>query len=235
MNATNTSNAAVSVDAIRAQMAAVTGAASHPSVDTQSNAMQATEAYVVKAKSFFKKAKSGPNAGIKRADLEWNFAGVTVESIAELNQVAVVRVVNGFIESFGRKLIAAASDDWEFSVSPVNCNFELAYADLIAERSSGRVLTKESLTKFGDTYAAVMIRSGEVQAKAANTVRGLVIDKFASIAGKADVIAAVQVRINQFIELASEEELEPLADVTDAILALLEEVSAPMEITAVDI
>lgn len=193
--------------------------------------VEITEITEVKVKSFFKKSKTGANAGVKRSDLHWSFAGVTAASVTELPAEQIAKVVNSFIESFGRKLIAANGDDWSFVPSPETVNFAAAFADFTAERSSGRILTKESLGKFADLYVAVMVRSGTVPVKAANVVRSLIVEKFASIAGKADVVEAVVSRITQFTELATEDELEPFADVIDALAVLLEELSVPAEIT----
>lgn len=185
----------------------------------------------VTVKSFFKKAKAGANIGKKRADMNWNFAGVNSETVASLPADAVAKVVNGFIEAYGRKLIATNGDDWSFEPTVETCNFDLAYADLTAARTNNRVLTKETLTKLGDLYLAVMVRSGTVEVKAANTVRSLIIDKFASVMGKTDVLAVLRNRIDQFCDHATEEELESIADVVEAVAALLDELAAPQEVT----
>lgn len=191
----------------------------------------AADVVEVKVKSFFKKSKSGANAGVKRADLHWSFAGVSAASVTELPSDQIAKVVNSFIESFGRKLIAANGDDWSFVPTAETVNFATAFADFTAERSSGRILTKESLGKFADLYVSVMVRTETVPVKAANVVRSLIVEKFASIAGKADVVEAISNRISQFCELASDDELEPFADVVDALIGLLEELSVPAEIT----
>ena len=188
-------------------------------------------AVVVTVKSFFKKAKAGANIGKKRPDMNWSFSGVNAETVASLDASAVAKVVNGFIESYGRKLIAAAGDDWDFAPTVDTVNFELAYADLTAARTNSRVLTKETLTKLGDLYLAVMVRSGTVEVKAANTVRSLIIDKFASVMGKTDVLAVLRQRIDQFCDHATEEELESIAEVVEAVGALLDELAAPQEVT----
>lgn len=185
----------------------------------------------VTVKSFFKKAKAGNNIGKKRPDMNWSFAGVTAETVASLDAQAVAKVVNGFIESYGRKLIAAAGDDWNFVPTVETVNFELAYADLTAARTNSRVLTKETLTKLGDLYLSVMVRSGTVEVKAANTVRSLIIEKFASVMGKTDVLLVLRQRIDQFCDHATEDELEAIADVVEAVGALLDELSAPQEVT----
>ena len=196
---------------------------------TETNSADVVTAVTVK--SFFKKAKAGVNVGKKRPDMNWSFAGVSADTVASLPADAVAKVVNGFIESYGRKLIAAAGDDWDFAPSVETCNFELAYADLTAARTNSRVLTKDSLTKLGDLYLSVMVRSGTVEVKAANTVRSLIIEKFASVMGKSDVLAVLRQRIDQFCDHASEDELETIADVVEATAALLDELSAPMEVT----
>ena len=195
------------------------------------NAITTANTLTVTVKSFFKKAKAGANIGKKRADMNWSFAGVNAAGVADLPADQVARVVNGFIESYGRKLIAAAGDDWDFAPTVDTCTFELAYADLTAARTNNRVLTKETLTKLGDLYLAVMVRSGTVEVKAANTVRSLIIDKFASVMGKTDVLAVLRNRVDQFCDHATEEELESIAEVVEAVAALLDELAAPQEVT----
>lgn len=186
---------------------------------------------IIAAKSFFKKARVGSvNAGVKREDLVWSYEGLDASDVASLAQADVARVLNNFIESYGRKLIAASGDDWNFTVEPAQCNFAVAFADLIAERTSGRILTKESLARFADVYVAVMVATG-VPVKAANTVASLIREKFASVAGKTDVIEAIANRIAQFCDSASDDDLEPIADVVDAIVTLLDDLKAPAEIT----
>lgn len=185
----------------------------------------------VSVKSFFKKAKAGANIGKKRADMNWSFAGVNAASVQALPADQVAKVVNGFIESYGRKLVALNGDDWDFAPTVDTCNFELAYADLTAARTNNRVITKDTLTKLGDLYLAVMVRSGTVEVKAANTVRSLIIDKFASVMGKTDLLLVLRNRLDQFCDHATEEELEGIAEVVEAVAALLEELAAPQEIT----
>lgn len=186
----------------------------------------------VTAKSFFKKARAGSvNAGVKRDDLVWTFEALDPSDVASLDAAEVSRVLNSFIESYGRKLIASNSDDWSFQVDNTICNFPAAYADLIEERKSGgRILTKESLAKFAELYVSVMVANG-IPAKAAVTVASLIKEKFVSVAGKVDVIEAISNRIAQFCDFASEEELEPIAEVADAVVSLLNELSKPAEVT----
>lgn len=188
-------------------------------------------AVVVTVKSFFKKAKAGANIGKKRADMNWSFAGVNAETVQALPADQVAKVVNGFIESYGRKLVALNGDDWNFAPTVDTCSFELAYADLTAARTNSRVLTKETLTKLGDLYLSVMVRSGTVEVKAANTVRSLIIEKFASVMGKTDVLLVLRNRLDQFCDHAAEDELEGIAEVVEAVAALLEELAAPQEVT----
>lgn len=190
---------------------------------------------IVSAKSFFKKARTGVNAGVKREDLTWTFEAIDASDVATLPDDQVARMINGVIESFGRKLIATNSDDWNFTVSGAECNFAAAYADMIEERKSGgRILTKDSLSKFADVYVSVMVAGG-IPAKAAATVAMLIKEKFVSVAGKVDVVAALAGRMNQFCELASDEDLEPVAEVADALISLLDELSKPQEVTLSDI
>lgn len=190
----------------------------------------------VSATSFFKKARAGSvNAGVKRENLTWTFEAIDASDVANLDAAEVSRVLNSFIESFGRKLIGANSDDWNYSVDSTVCNFPAAYADLIEERKSGgRVLTKDSLASFATIYTSVMVANG-IPAKAAVTVASLIKEKFVSVAGKADVIEAISNRVAQFCDFASEEELEPIAEVVDAVVSLLAELSKPLEVAVTDI
>lgn len=186
----------------------------------------------VSARSFFKKVseKSGKaNAGQKRPDLAWTFGGVSAQTVSQIPAEKLATVVNNFIENFGRKLIAQNGEDWSFCPSPEVCNFDAAFDDLVAERTSGRILTKESLAAFGAVYSELAQYKLGVPAQSALLGEKLICEKFQRIAGKDDVLEVMERRISAIIELEDEYSLsllEPHAAVIEALFQLLSELKS---------
>lgn len=173
-------------------------------------------------RSFFKKS-AAKNA--KRADLNWTFQALEAADLPTIPEDQICKVLNLFTESFGRKLIAQNGEDWNFAPSP-ELSFSDAYADLIAERTNSRILTKESLAAFGAFYKENAISKLGVSAVAAATGEKVISQKLASIAGKNDVLEVLARRIESLVEACAEDEVLPHAEVIEKILELIEELKA---------
>lgn len=186
----------------------------------------------ISLKSFFKKVSEKSSdvarAGQKRPDLAWEIQSFEPADLDSLEKEKICKVLDSFVESFGRKLIASKGDDWSFCPTLEEVSFEAAFADLVAERTSSRTLTKESLLAFSKFYQEKMISVLGVPAKAAAAGASLIAEKFKSVAGKNDVLEALSVRISSLVEACVEDseleaELIPFSEVVDAILSLLDE------------
>lgn len=175
-------------------------------------------------KSFFKKVSStgsNPRAGMKREDLNWSFEALEVEDVSALSPVQVSAVLNNFIEGFGRKLIAASGDDWNFSPSGVN--FSNAYEDLIAERTSSRLITKDSLKALGAFYQTQVVKVLGATLAAGIAGSNLIQDRFKAVSGKNDVLAVMLNRFESLIEKCEEEEILPFVELIEALMKELNE------------
>ena len=175
-------------------------------------------------KSFFKKVSStgsNPRAGMKREDLNWSFEAVEVEDLSSLSPVQACGMINSVIEVFGRKQIAQAGDDWNFQ--PSGITFASAYDDLITERTSSRLVTKESLKALGEFYKTQVVKVlGSTQA-AGLTGANLIQDRFKSVSGKNDVLRVMLARFESLIEKCEEEEILPFVELIEALMKELNE------------
>ena len=179
-------------------------------------------------KSFFKKVSStgsNPRAGMKRPDLNWSFESVEAEDLPNLSPVQASAMINSVIEAFGRKKIAEAGDDWNFV--PSGIDFKSAYEDLVAERTSSRLVTKESLKAFGEFYRIQAVKVLGATAAASATGAMIIQDRFKSVSGKNDVLQVLLVRFESLIEKCEEEEILPFVELIEA---LMKELSELMEI-----
>lgn len=170
-------------------------------------------------KSFFKKVSStgsNPRAGMKREDLNWSFEAIEVEDVSALSPVQVSAVLNNFIEGFGRKLIAASGDEWNFVPSGVN--FSNAYEDLIAERTSSRLITKDSLKALGAFYQTQVVKVLGATPGAGIAGSNLIQDRFKAVSGKNDVLAVMLNRFESLIEKCEEEEILPFVELIEALM-----------------
>lgn len=175
-------------------------------------------------KSFFKKiaaSSSNPRSGTKREDLHWEFEAIEESDIKDLNQAQVATVVNSVIEAYGRKLIAAASDDWNFKPSGVN--FTNAYEDLVAERTSSRLVTKESLKALGEFYKTQAVKVLGVALPAAQAGANVIADRFKVIAGKNDALLVMSQRLEALVEKCDEEEILPFVELIEVMMRELNE------------
>lgn len=175
-------------------------------------------------KSFFKKVSStgtNPRAGMKRPDLSWNFESVEAEDLPNLSPIQACAMINSVIEAFGRKQIAQAGDDWNFS--PSGINFANAYEELVAERTSSRLVTKESLKALGEFYKIQVVKVLGSTAAAGLAGANLIQDRFKSVSGKNDVLGVMLSRFESLIELCAEEEILPFVELIEALMKELNE------------
>lgn len=180
----------------------------------------------IEVTSYFKKVSdkaANPRAGLKRPDLVWAYQGIEGSELDTLPANEVAAMVNSVILAFGRKKIADASDDWNFS--PKDINFQTAYQDLIAENTKTRLITKESLKALGAFYEEFAIRMLGVSIVAAKTGASLIEGRFKTVLGQKDVLKAMHSRIESLVEAmagSEEEEIQeailPFADLIEGIL-----------------
>ncbi|MNE16852.1 hypothetical protein D3C87_725580 [compost metagenome] len=178
----------------------------------------------IQARSFFKKiaaTSSNPRSGQKRPDLQWEYQALEAEDVASLEPSQVATALNSVVEAFGRKLIAASGDDWNFS--PSNVTFESAYADLIAERTSSRLVTKESLKALGEFYKSQAVKVLGVALPAAQAGCNVISDRFKAIAGKNDVLEVMAQRLESLVEKCEEEEILPFVELIEVLMKELQE------------
>lgn len=178
----------------------------------------------VKASSFFKKiaaTSTNPRAGQKRPNLDWTYEGLEVQDLETIPTEQVLLVLNNATEAFGRKLIAAAGDDWNFSPSDVT--FASAYQDLIAERTSSRLVTKESLKALGEFYKVQSVKVLGVALPAAQVGCNVIADRFKAIAGKNDVLAVMSQRLESLVEKCEEEDILPFVELIEVLMKELAE------------
>lgn len=178
----------------------------------------------IQAKSFFKKiaaSSSNPRSGTKREDLHWTFEAIEESDVSTLPAEQVAVMCNSVIESFGRKLIAQESDNWNFS--PTGVNFESAYLDLVAERTSSRLVTKESLKALGEFYKTQAVKVLGVALPAAQAGGNVIADRFKVIAGKNDALAVMSQRLESLVEKCDEEEILPFVELIEVMMKELNE------------
>lgn len=180
------------------------------------------------AKSFFKKVSESAaiRAGEKRADITWQHQLIEAADIPSLPADQVAKVVTSFVEAFGRKLIAQNGADWNYIPQPEQVTFESAYADFTAERTSTKVLTKESLAAFGAFYKEKAASVLGVAAAAAVMGEKIICAKLANIAGKDDVLEVFSRRLETLVEAVSEDEILPHAEVVEKLLILAAELKS---------
>lgn len=173
----------------------------------------------IQTSSFFKKiaaTSNNPRSGTKRENLSWSFEAIEAQDVPALDAAQVATVVNSVIEAFGRKLIAAASDDWNFSPSGVT--FETAYQDLVAERTSSRLVTKESLKALGEFYKTQAVKVLGVALPAASAGAAVIADRFKVIAGKNDALKVMSQRLESLVENCAEEEILPFVELIEVMM-----------------
>lgn len=178
----------------------------------------------VQTKSFFKKiaaSSSNPRSGTKRPDLMWEYQAVEFADIASLDPAEIAAMCNSVIEAFGRKQIAQESDNWNFV--PERVDFASAYADLVAERTSSRLVTKESLKALGEFYKTQAVKVLGVALPAAQAGGNVIADRFKAIAGKNDALAVMGKRLESLVENCAEEEILPFVELIEVMMKELEE------------
>lgn len=182
----------------------------------------------IKTTSFFKKVGNKEDArfGQKRENLNWTHQLIEAEDVATLPADQVAKVVTKFIEDFGRKLIASNGADWNYQPTEQEANFAKAFEDMQAERTSTRILTKESLAAFGLFYKEKAIELLGVPAAAATMGEKIIAAKLANVAGKNDVLEVFIRRIESLVEVAPEDEILPHAEVVEKLLELAQELKA---------
>lgn len=178
----------------------------------------------VNASSFFKKVSEkaeNPRAGQKRPNLSWTFQVPEASEIAELDSGKVAKVLESFVESYGRKVIAQNGDDWNFV--PAGIDFDSAYLDLVSEVSKSRLVTKESLKALGEFYKVQAVKVLGVSLPAAATGAIVIAERFKAIAGKNDVLKVMEARLMSLVEQCEEDEILPFVELIEALMKELQD------------
>lgn len=174
----------------------------------------------IETSSFFKKvsASATVRAGMKRPDLKWSFQGFeTSEDLNSIPTEKVVKVLNLFVESFGRKLIAQKGDDWDFVPQASDITFEKAFEEEFSAISRSRLITKDSLDKLATFYVSQAQKIGTSVA-AATAGAQVIRSRFSLISGKTDALEVMSARILSLVELCEPSEVEPFADLIEALV-----------------
>lgn len=193
----------------------------------------------ITAKSFFKTvtAKNSPKYGQKREDLEWSFDGFEAQDVLSCDNEEIAEklatLVNAQLESYGRKRILAESEDWNFDPS-AEITLDTVYTDLTAETTRKRKVTKETLAKCGEFYAAWSHLIGK-NAQAASAGSQVIAQKLVPIAANAQALEVMRDNILALIEKCAEESdnnislAEQLEDNSDCLEWLVNECDSLIE------
>lgn len=170
------------------------------------------------------KSKDGQPA---RPKIDWQYAGFAPTSSEAI-------AINESLESFGRKLIAANGDNWEYIPNPNVCNLETLKADLERERSGWtRTVTKETLGKLAAYYKDAAVRILGKTKAAASAGADLIYGKLAAAQGKPDVAKVFRNNLIDIIEGETDAALiEPHAAVIDKLLEMLEDLEVSETVDA---
>lgn len=123
---------------------------------------------------FFKtvSAKSNPNSprvGQKREDVRMEFPVISPES---LTPEQIQTLAHELVANYAKKLIAQNSENWDYIPTEENCNFHLAYEDLIADSNRGfRKLSAEILKELCSLYGSFATEIGKSQKAVENGIK----------------------------------------------------------------
>lgn len=161
------------------------------------------------------KSKDGQPA---RPRINWQYAGFYADSPEAI-------AINESLESFGRKLVAANGNNWDYKPSPETCNLKALQADLERERAGWtRVITKETLAALATYYRDAAVRILGKSKVAASAGADLIQGKLAAAQGKPDVARVFRSNLISIVEGETDASLiEPHAAVIDKLLEMLEE------------
>ena len=162
----------------------------------------------INCKSFFKTItdKSSPVYGEKREDLNWSFNGYSGEDVLEADASTAEKLavlVNSQMESYGRKLILAKNDVWNFSPEGL-ITLDIVYGELTRETTRKRKVTKETLALCGKFYADYASQLLGKDTKAANAGDKVIALKLQPISGNREAVKVMKDNILKLIEAASE-------------------------------
>ena len=148
---------------------------------------------------FFKSTKDDAGNTVKRDAIKVTLPVVPADSVTpEQAQV----LAHELVAQFAKKLIAARSTDWNYLPSAEDCNFQLAYADLVAPSVRGfRKLSAAVLAQLVTLYAAWGTEAGKSQIACSNGQK-ILASRLRELAGIPDeqVLLAFAGNLQSFAE-----------------------------------
>ena len=193
------------------------------------------ETVVIEARSHFKivgkESKLVHLRGKKRPDLVWTYTGYK-----ETDQLpeGTVTILNSAVEAFGRRLLIENADNWEFRPTSDNCSPATLYADLVAETTRSRTVTKETLAAAGAfylKYAPALIGKSAAaalggQSVITNKLRPIAADTGATTVMRGNLESLVTALSGDSVSVETLEEFETVAQVYDWLLSQCDELIA---------
>jgi hypothetical protein len=193
------------------------------------------ETVVIEARSHFKvvgkDSKLVHLRGKKRPDLVWKYTGY--KESPDLPE-GLVKILNSAVEAFGRRLLIENADNWAFTPTADNCSPAALYADLMAETTRSRAITKETLAAAGAfylKYAPVLIGKSAAaalggQSVIAKKLQPIVADTGATTVMRGNLESLVTALSGDSATVEMLEEFESVAQVYDWLLSQCEELLA---------
>lgn len=173
------------------------------------------------AESRFKSIDKKP----ARKPVKWAYAG-----FVENCDIAIA--LNHAIETYGRQMLQKNGADWDWVPTPENCNLSALVADLQAETTRARLLTKETLEACAAYYQEAAQRIlGKTEA-AGKAGAALIASKLAQCSGAPDVARALRQNIIAIVEEDTFESVEPHAKVLERLLVMLLEFEQSQQVEA---
>lgn len=122
-----------------------------------------TESGKMVVEQFFKTDKK---SGQRRAPIKVELSAPETSAIST-EQISVLACE--LVAAYAKKLIAANGENWEYLPTDADCNFQLAYADLVAPSDRGfRKLPAEVLAELIRLYAIWGTEAGKTQVAISN-------------------------------------------------------------------
>jgi len=151
--------------------------------------------------------KKSPRFGEKRPSMDWTFEGFEAQDIVDCTSheeaEKLATLVNAKIEDFGRKLVLQNNDNWEYSPTGT-LSLDAVYADLTAETTRKRKVTKETLDKCASFYEQWAPEIGKSSAAASAGARAI-REKLVPIAGNITALERMKANVMELLEYAESE------------------------------
>lgn len=153
----------------------------------------------ITVEQFFKSTKDANGQTVKRDAVKVQLSAIDPAAVSpEQAQV----LAHELVAQFAKKLIAAKSTDWTYLPTDEDCNFQLAYADLVAPSVRGfRKLSAAVLAQLVTLYAAWGTEAGKSQIACSNGQK-ILASRLRELAGIPDeqVLIAFAGNLQSFAE-----------------------------------